>query len=630
MIIRVALVLLMLVAPLLANERILSFHSDIVVEKSGDLLVTETIRVRAEGREIQRGIYRDIPQLQQTKWGLRKKKPFDVLGAKRDGKDEYYDVSSIGKGGLRIKIGKADVFLKPGDYTYEITYRTGMQLYFEEERDVLYWNVNGTEWGFVTDAVSARVVLPEGIEVSRVDGSTGKYGEEGTDFRAESEGKVATFASTRRFGSREGLTIVVEWPPGRLDPSAYEKADGSLWSEHPLVFLALLLMLASLGYDVGAWIAVGRDPKEGVIIPRYEPPKGFSPAAVRYLARMGFDNTCFSAGVVGLAVKGVATIEQEGSDYTIKNRWNDEQKEPLEGDEARLYEKLLGSSASIELKQRNHATIGGARTALQKALATKLEKTHFVRNLPWWLGGLLLSLLATLVLVLATGSSPVALFLLLWLSIWTVGTSALLSRGWLLWKGRNYAAAIGATLFAIPFLIGWVAGASFFAKEAGPWAASAFVFAGVVNTVFYHLIKAPTHLGRKVMDHIEGFRRYLSVAEEDRLNLQNPPERTPELFERFLPYALALDCEQKWSQQFDEVLRAAGTTPGEAGRTSYRPSFYTGTHTGMDRAMSAAALGGALTGALASSASAPSSSGGSGGGGGFSGGGGGGGGGGGW
>ncbi len=54
------------------------------------------------------------------------------------------------------------------------------------------------------------------------------------------------------------------------------------------------------------------------------------------------------------------------------------------------------------------------------------------------------------------------------------------------------------------------------------------------------------------MDEMEGFREYLKVAEEERLNLENPPEKTPELFEKFLPYALALNVEQEWSEKFDE------------------------------------------------------------------------------
>src|SRR6201999_946177 len=71
-------------------------------------------------------------------------------------------------------------------------------------------------------------------------------------------------------------------------------------------------------------------------------------------------------------------------------------------------------------------------------------------------------------------------------------------------------------------------------------------------------LKKASPAGRKVMDEIEGFRQYLSVAEEDRLNTLNPPNKTPELFERFLPYAIALDCQNAWAKKFAGVLAAAG------------------------------------------------------------------------
>jgi len=127
----------------------------------------------------------------------------------------------------------------------------------------------------------------------------------------------------------------------------------------------------------------------------------------------------------------------------------------------------------------------------------------------------------------------------------------------------------------------------------------------------------------KVIDAIEGFRLYLTVAEEDRLNAMNPPERTPELFERFLPYALALDAEHAWAQHFTDVLQRA-----QVGGQPYHPIWYASG--GWDIAHPAGfadTMGNAFAGAISSSSSAPGSSGG---GGGSSGGGGGGGGGGGW
>jgi uncharacterized membrane protein len=187
---------------------------------------------------------------------------------------------------------------------------------------------------------------------------------------------------------------------------------------------------------------------------------------------------------------------------------------------------------------------------------------------------------------------------------------------------------MGQALFSIPFVLGWFGGMFAFFSLAGLLASVAFLVAIVINVLFYHLIKAPTHLGRKVLDHIEGLKHYLSVAEADRLAGFSGPQKTPELFEKLLPYAHALDVEQKWSEQFTEVLARAGEADGHRG--GYRPGFYSGTHTGLDRAMGASALGGALTSALTSASTSPSSSGGGSGGGGSSGGGGGGGGGGGW
>jgi hypothetical protein len=120
------------------------------------------------------------------------------------------------------------------------------------------------------------------------------------------------------------------------------------------------------------------------------------------------------------------------------------------------------------------------------------------------------------------------------------------------------------------------------------------------------------------MGQIAGFRHYPSPAEEERLNLANPPEKTPELFERFLPYALALGCEQQWAEKFDGILQAAVRAPGGS---SYSPSYYSGSSGGVGGMVSD--LSGSFTGNLASSAIAPSSGGGAGGGGGSGGGGGG-------
>jgi uncharacterized membrane protein len=74
----------------------------------------------------------------------------------------------------------------------------------------------------------------------------------------------------------------------------------------------------------------------------------------------------------------------------------------------------------------------------------------------------------------------------------------------------------------------------------------------------FRWLQAASMQGRRVMDQIDGFKHYLDVAEEDRLEFLNPPEKTPELFERFLPYAIALHVENSWANRFTGVLAAAG------------------------------------------------------------------------
>ncbi len=81
------------------------------------------------------------------------------------------------------------------------------------------------------------------------------------------------------------------------------------------------------------------------------------------------------------------------------------------------------------------------------------------------------------------------------------------------------------------------------------------------------------------MDQIEGFRMYLGTAEGESLQRMHPPNMTPELFEKFLPYALALDVDSEWAEKFSGVLeRAAADLPevaevAEAGNVPVNPGF---------------------------------------------------------
>lgn len=610
-----------------AEESIISFNSEIRVGRDGYLDVVETIRVYAEGNEIRRGIYRDFPQVYKTKSGLKQHRPFEVKEVTRNGIAEPYKVEKLGSG-TRVRIGSANVILEKNSIQeYTITYRTGRQLWFDKKGDELYWNVTGNFWNFPIKKATARVVLPEGIALLEVEAYTGAAGEKRRNYLKTEEADGVNFQTTEPLRWREGLTVVVRWEPGKLDAAAYEKP--AIWEGNEVFFSGLMVVTIGFVVYIVFWCVIGRDPARGVIVPRWEPPEGFSPAAVRYLKIMGFDNRCFTAAVLSLAAKGFLKIEEEGgNDYKVSKR-KSKAKESLTPDEDGLFQNLLRGGRSLALKQANHAQIGAAKRKLETALRTKLKGVYFHNHKLQWLIGLLVCLCGLVIMAIPSeepaGVIAMMVFVLL-ITLWIVDMVGEIIAGRSA-KSWIFLVVVGAVLAGIILIA--------LGQAAGVWCALTLLVVMVAALVFHFLMKAPTKKGRKALDAIDGFREYLSVAEEDRMNLENPPEKTPELFEKFLPYALALGVEQQWSEKFDDVLTAAGE--GQENQI-YTPSFYSGGRSGLEYALTGATLGAAIGGALASSSIAPSASGssggggysGGGGGGGFSGGGGGGGGGGGW
>ena len=102
-----AALLVLSIAPAVADERITDYQSDIAVAQTGALTVTETISVISEGDQIRHGIFRDFPTIYDGKNGRHIHVGFDVLNVTRDGHPEPYSVESI-DAGQRVKIGDAD------------------------------------------------------------------------------------------------------------------------------------------------------------------------------------------------------------------------------------------------------------------------------------------------------------------------------------------------------------------------------------------------------------------------------------------------------------------------------------------------------------------------------------------
>ena len=558
--------LLLLVLPLFAaaDERILSFHSDIVVMQDGWIEVTETIRVRAEGNRIRRGIYRDFPTEYFDKFGNRYEVELQPLAVIRNERSEsFHSVSD--RNGVRTYFGSSDRLIEPGIHTYAFRYRASRMLGFFEEHDELYWNVTGFDWAFPIDKAGASVRLDFGVAASdiSVTAYTGPWGSRDQDYKAfvDADG-IAHFEANSPLAALDGLTIVVMWPKSHVaEPTLMQRAGWMLGDN--LNLLAVLAGLAGvLGYYIPVWKRHGKDPEEGVLVTRYEPPEGFSPASLRYIRQMYYDDEVMTAAIVNLAVKGYLRINDLGSEHTLFKL--DTGTAPLAAGEKELYEALFADDKRVVLEQDNHELLGGARSAHRKSLKQDYKQHYFQINALLNIPAILIVLGSTL-LALALGGPP---------SFTVIGV----------------------------------------------------VVAMFLTMVFFAIImKRPTLRGRKILDQMLGFKDYLEVAEKDEMNLRNPPEKTPQLFEAYLPFALALGVDQAWSEKFAEVL---ASVRGPGGR-AYQPSWYSGDWNSSNFSESVSSVSSGLGSAISSSVTPPGSSSG-GGGGGFSGGGGGGGGGGGW
>lgn len=464
-----------------SQERIHSYDTHITIHANSTATITETIEVESTGQEIKRGIYRDIPTSYYTSKGNRVKIYLKILSVLRDGQPEPYKRENL-TNGIRIRIGRETYYLPPGPYTYTITYEVSRILGFFPEHDELYWNATGNDWDFPIEKATTTVSLPLGIPIDTIKTTafTGPLGSINCDCHMETTVDGARFYTTKGLAQGEGLSIVIGWPKGFVrEPTAKDNFIWLLIDNSAILFSLLAIILPALLFFI-AWLRVGRDPDKGIIFPHFTPPENLSPAAVRFIRKMKYDNKVFTAGIINLAVQGRLTISQENNTFSLINTGVEIESSQ---EENALHKNLFQLADSIHLDKDNHQIFEEASNDFQKQLTSAYRDIYYKQNgtklLPGLIVGIALLILSAIITFRDGSPLQVVVFMV-----------------------------------APPCLLG---------------------LAGI----FSFLLKAPTVSGRELMDEIDGFKMYLGVAEKDYLQWSAPPERTPELFEKYLPYAFA-------------------------------------------------------------------------------------------
>lgn len=558
-----------------SNDRILHFSSDVIINSDNSLTVSETIQVQATGAgTIQHGIYRDIPFFYFNDKGRKISTDLSISSITVDGISETYHTTSYDEG-KRIYIGNEKILLNPGIHTYQIQYRTTNHVRFTDNYDALYWNATGNGWELPIDQVTVNFTLPTGARIQHYAGYTGYKNDKGKDYQyLGSQGNTIRFKTTRPFEPYEGFTAAITWPKGIITPPSFSYSFLHTHRELLLVSSSTILLLI---YYFIAWLHVGRDPKKGTIIPLFSPPDNLSPSAVAYIHSMEFSSlpasTGFSAALINMAVKKYLTITYEDKHYTLEAIGTD--SSVLSDEERHIAEALFATSPSIRLDRSKQSFLAELLKTYRSNLREQFGQKYFVNNALYiCIGGVV-----TMGLVIGLGK------LFSWFGhlseervIGSVFLGVAFSYG--IWKIlMTIRVSIWGLLlrwFLAIILLLWITVYSSTLDFGNSITlTSIFLFSlPPINLIFFYLLQAPNRSGRDLLDKIVGFKQFLSITEAHRYNaLQAPTALTIEMFEKYFPYAIALNVEHKWSQLFESKFPFIASE-------SYRPSWYHGSHSG--------------------------------------------------
>ncbi|MBM4186235.1 MAG: DUF2207 domain-containing protein [Gemmatimonadetes bacterium] len=499
--------------PAAAQERTLAiqaFHAAISVNPDASIEVTETITARFTGSW--NGIYRTIPVVYRTPQG------FNWTIKLRPGA-----ITDDAGNPLKTEVGRERHYLKfkiwvPGATdavkTIRLRYRVTNGLRFFEEHDELYWNVTGDEWEVPIEAASATIRLPPGAGGIRATAFDGSYGS--TSQRAS----VATGPGTvdvtlpTPLGFREGLTAVVGWNKGSVIPtSTAARSLGFVAANWPLVIpIPVFFLMWRI------WRRRGKDPDPRPVAVQYQPPQNLTPAECGTLVDNTVDIRDITATVVDLAVKGYLTIDEredpklfglvKDREFVFAPAKPRHQWSALAPHEKTLLEGIFfRGDQPVELSDLENRFYQSIATIRSDVFAGLVRHGYYAAR-PDSVRGRWLFLAGLAGVVLAAGG-------------------VILSGNLL--------------LSPVPFLV--------------PAALTAIIIG-----LFGFQMPARTVAGARTQEHIAGFAEFLQRVEGDRLR---DFVKTPEMFERFLAYAMAFGVEKQWAKAFEGIY----TTP---------PSWYHG------------------------------------------------------
>lgn len=506
---------------------IVSFHADYQINADRTIDVTERIDVDF-GPLQKHGIYREI----KTRYrrvvgsGIPIQAGTEDIGIEllsvTDGQRQPLGTSIERGGRFRVRIGDPDIYVT-GAQTYILKYRIERGIGWFAAHDELYWQVTGTEWPVPILRATARVRLPSHQPSSPYSAwcYAGWYeSSDNSRCTAEANGLGEFRYESGRLDPGEGLTLVAGFPK-ELVPAP---TRSELFMAQFLRWWPISLPMFVLVGMFMRWNAVGREPETGSIVPNWKPPEKLPPGAAGTLLdqKAGMDDIV--ATLLDLAVRGFITlkeVEPEGlfgqldsktfigkalrSLKLTKTDWEISRTEQS-GDGLTRYELLI---------------LGGV---LEGDESRRMSDMHndFYKHLP---------------------------------KIYEGMYDEVVERGLFLKRPettRNKYRGLGLLFIVAAPALGFPLQNGVLAFGLG--------LSGIIIFLFANAMPAMTPFGARRWAELKGLEEYIRRAEKLELETKYAPEKTTQLFESLLPYAIALNVSDIWVKQFASVLAAQPPT----------------------------------------------------------------------